>query len=1042
MKFKLSLGFAVAMSLSAVAGLVKEFTLEGAVLDKEPFAAPGFGFVREPFSLVVWVKPLALGSQKGNAGTSGGMLVANGNGYTEGFRIFAQDWAGRRPRFEIGRKNGAFGVNAKDSLSEGHWNCVAATWDGAVMRLYVNGTLSAEGNFGGEVLPSQEGFRIGFAGAGVGSFRQAFDKVQVYGHALSAEEAEALVARPKSEEWRAWRKLRAAVEGHKDEVAVCVETMGRASLPDWLRGEAAERLMQMCRNDAGGALPSAVLEQFVAARAGGAEEGLRRKLLLALGESYAREKSAKRAIAVYEELLAEADALDIRETYARLLWSVGRLEAARRQYAAIFAEEAYGVPARALAGLACGKLFAQEKRGDDAERAFRAVAEMPGVAAHLKAEARDLVEKAARPSGKQAWKGFPKTEVEFFVAPDGSDLNEGTKGRPFATLARAQDAVRAARKDGGVTVFVRGGRYSVTETLELTAEDSGAAGALVVWRAYPSEVPVFDGGFAVKGFEKVTDEDVLRRLPEEARGKVYVADVRAQGYPSAEAQKVYGRAERYARNGGVRELFADGVPLPVARWPNEGWLKTGPQVGSVTNRAFAFADERMARWAEAKEAMAMGYWFHLWADYTVPVQFGADGITFRERLPDEGLRTGHPFYVLNLLEEIDRPGEWYYDCAGGKLYAWLTSRSAAVVMSRWDKPFITAKQVRNVVFAGLVYEYGRHDALVMEQGEGVAVVGCMFRRLGGSALTAWDMKGFRAFGNSFNTLGHTGMRVKGGDRKALTPGGIVIENNEVFDFARLGRTYNPALHLEGCGARVAHNHFHHGPSSAMRIEGNDHLIEYNRISDMVTESDDQGGIDMWCDPSYRGNVMRHNHWKDIGSGKNDPCGQAAIRFDDAISGCLVYGNYFENTSNGQFGGVQIHGGQFNILDNNVFIDCKIGVSWSPWGERRLRNFLEEPRVKGLMAAVDIDGPLYRKRYPDLPVAPEQADRNSVWRNLFVTCGQVYYRAPKNTDASANMVFVTSPDLSAIARQSPFNAIPSRDEMGPYDNPFRITNKKF
>ena len=125
-----AMAVAVLMGGSAAAGLLHEYSLEEAVMDKESFNAPKLTFVKEPFSLVIWVKPLALGTQKGNAGTTGGMLVANGNGYNEGFRVFATEWRSRQPRFEIGRKNGAFGINAKDSLSAGHWNCVAATWDG------------------------------------------------------------------------------------------------------------------------------------------------------------------------------------------------------------------------------------------------------------------------------------------------------------------------------------------------------------------------------------------------------------------------------------------------------------------------------------------------------------------------------------------------------------------------------------------------------------------------------------------------------------------------------------------------------------------------------------------------------------------------------------------------------------------------------------------------------------------------------------------------------------------------------------------------
>src|SRR5690242_3359399 len=75
----------------------------------------------------------------------------------------------------------------------------------------------------------------------------------------------------------------------------------------------------------------------------------------------------------------------------------------------------------------------------------------------------------------------------FYVSPDGNDTWSGTvadanAGRtdgPFATPARARDAVRAARRGGkaagGATVHLRGGTYALTEPLVLTPEDSGTA---------------------------------------------------------------------------------------------------------------------------------------------------------------------------------------------------------------------------------------------------------------------------------------------------------------------------------------------------------------------------------------------------------------------------------------------------------------------------------------------------------------------------------------------------------------------------------------
>ena len=54
----------------------------------------------------------------------------------------------------------------------------------------------------------------------------------------------------------------------------------------------------------------------------------------------------------------------------------------------------------------------------------------------------------------------------------------------------------------------------------------------------------------------------------------------------------------------------------------------------------------------------------------------------------------------------------------------------------------------------------------------------------------------------------------------------------------------------------------------MRLEGNDFIIEYNEIAHVVNESDDQGGLDMWNNPSYRGNIIRYNRWSDIQGGTN------------------------------------------------------------------------------------------------------------------------------------------------------------------------------
>ena len=78
--------------------------------------------------------------------------------------------------------------------------------------------------------------------------------------------------------------------------------------------------------------------------------------------------------------------------------------------------------------------------------------------------------------------------IDFHVATGGNDANPGTEARPFASLERARDAVRALGGSsilpaGGVTVWIEPGTYARTQTWELTGADSGAVKAPVIYRA-------------------------------------------------------------------------------------------------------------------------------------------------------------------------------------------------------------------------------------------------------------------------------------------------------------------------------------------------------------------------------------------------------------------------------------------------------------------------------------------------------------------------------------------------------------------------------
>jgi len=356
-----------------------------------------------------------------------------------------------------------------------------------------------------------------------------------------------------------------------------------------------------------------------------------------------------------------------------------------------------------------------------------------------------------------------------------------------------------------------------------------------------------------------------------------------------------------------------------------------------------------------------------------------------------------------------------------------------------------------VSLCGLIFELGRAEGAVVAGGENVLLAGCTFRRLGTNGIIVQDGHRHGVLGCDIYALGAGGVRLSGGDRRSLTPGEHFVENCHIHDFSRVDRVYAPAVYVDGVGHRIAHNLFHDSPHHAMRVEGYDHTIEFNEVHSVVYEFDDQAGIDMYGNPAYRGNVIRDNFWHHIGSGY-DVAGQAGIRLDDFISDVLVYGNVFYRCAGGRFGGVQIHGGKDNIVDNNLFIDCKQAISFSPWGEARWRERMADERTQRAIRAggVDITQPPHSTRWPDLANLAENPDRNYVWRNLTVDGGPLTVRDRGVNELMDDHAWSGDPgfvdpqtrhfrlrDDAAVYDRFGFRPIPF-DEIGLYNDQYRAS----
>lgn len=109
----------------------------------------------------------------------------------------------------------------------------------------------------------------------------------------------------------------------------------------------------------------------------------------------------------------------------------------------------------------------------------------------------------------------PALAAEVFVAPTGTDAADGSAGKPVATLRRALDRVRAIRKaeparDTRIKVELADARYELSQTVEITGEDSGTERSPTVIRAAASGRAVLSGGRAMKEWLPVTGTLSLR----------------------------------------------------------------------------------------------------------------------------------------------------------------------------------------------------------------------------------------------------------------------------------------------------------------------------------------------------------------------------------------------------------------------------------------------------------------------------------------------------------------------------------------------------
>ncbi len=915
--------FVLSLLLSLTSAVAQEQTIEvnrivgdDFVTGKTPDVSSG------AFTFAMRVKLLGQAESKGN-GDGLGMLFSVASGYFDGIRAH-YSWISHQVTFQIGKQPSATSLRSNRTILPGVFHDVVCTYDGKTMRIWLDGALAGEMEYGGELNSKGAPIKVGNGGYGVGANRMYVDCLKFYPRALTEQE---IVARFENEFPEQEKKALALLQQYAPVFGAYNATLNKDAL-------------------------ECLLNQP------GLPEELRNKIqsdyLFSFGTESQKAQSAKEDA---EKLLSSTDSEPTRpQDQAKL---VSRLWSAARQLEQTNQTELLNQLKEKFP-----KAFSER---DEIDKLIQS------------AERLRELERKALEQEKSVVSRSPQYTI--YVSTSGTDANPGTPSAP-TTLNNALVLAKTWQNDNpGQTVEIAllGGTYYIDQTVNLNELQN------VVIASANGQRAVLTGAKTLTRFQPVTDKDVLKRLPESVRGKVLECDLKAAGVTDFGQLRPRGYGVGDTVNP-VPSLYVNGEAQTLARYPNAG--EEPLKFGAVEGNSFGYDFDRPEKWRlsdnpDENDVWANGLFTWEWASHIKKVQIDREKKTMS--VNGVNLTGRFHYYLINILEELDSPGEYYVDRQRGTLY-YLPAVdqldaagrfTATVEFSVLNERLFHLTNCENVVLKNLTLKNSRESGVLMENCLHCYVTNSTIEQLGGNAAILRGGMLCGVLNCRIREMGASGVRLSGGDRSTLAPACHIVHNCEISDFSRIDRAYAPAVHTSGCGFVITNNLVYDSPHHAFRTDGNDIYVARNEVHSVVYEFSDQAGIDVYGNPTYRGIVIEKNFWHDI-KGLDARCGQAGIRLDDAISGVVMMENVFYRCSGGMFGGIQIHGGHDNVCYQNVFVDCNIAFSFSPWYNSRYSEFIER-------TSQYVQNPLYQKKYPTMDRIDQTFNRNYILENFAINC---------------------------------------------------------
>ncbi len=442
---------------------------------------------------------------------------------------------------------------------------------------------------------------------------------------------------------------------------------------------------------------------------------------------------------------------------------------------------------------------------------------------------------------------------------------------------------------------------------------------------------------------------------------------------------------------GWPEVYISGIPMKLARWPNEGFIKIDSVInrgtilreGDSTGEGGSFiSKELIAQFPGEVNGHSSpvtghflgGYWCYKWYDEFMRVEsINQETGEVKMAAPHRygiGGPSGGLFYAINAPEFLDQPGEYYYNRESGTIRMIIPeNQTAESVVHIGYKDFIMMdiQNCSNILIDELKFSVHNGLALKVTDSDSVRIQRCDFNRLAQSAVEISGGSYCGVIGSKISFIGATGISLDGGDRPSLTPAHHYATKNMIHDFARHIQTYSPGVKLGGVGQLVNQNRIFKAPHNAILFTGNDHLIENNVIKLVCLNTSDAGAIYCGRDWTMGGTVIQNNLISELGQASQ--LHNWAIYLDDLVSGIDVLNNTIQNCPSG----ILIGGGRYNRVEGNHIYDCpKASIMYDARGLGWYKQYIDDPKNElwQRLWAMPIKESPWKDRFPWLQDIPD------------------------------------------------------------------------